>query len=197
MLYAVSQGLSLMSNMSVSILIPAIAKDSGMSESEGAYVLSAVAAGDFAGRLTSGFFFDLPAVRRQRYRPFSASMLFMAVTITLWPFITSFVVVMINAVFFGFFLGVNVAQRTTIICDLFGVDRLSSATGMSVAAMGIGVLIGPFIAGKKHFRHIMVYSGFSAKSMCSSKRFTIKRCDIASLKLIRNVKCAINIQYSG
>ena len=33
--------------------------------------------------------------------------------------------------------------------------------------------------------------------MYSSKRFTIKRCDIASLKLIRNVKCAINIQYSG
>ena len=28
--------------------------------------------------------------------------------------------------------------------------------------------------------------------MYSSKRFTIKRCDIASLKLIRNVKCAIN-----
>ena len=38
---------------------------------------------------------------------------------------------------------------------------------------------------------------YSAKSMYSSKRFTIKRCDIASLKLIRNVKCAINIQYSG
>ena len=38
---------------------------------------------------------------------------------------------------------------------------------------------------------------YSAKSMYSSKRFTIKRCDIASLKLIRNVKCANNIQYSG
>ena len=34
---------------------------------------------------------------------------------------------------------------------------------------------------------------YSAKSMYSSERFTIKRCDIASLKLIRNVKCAINI----
>ena len=34
---------------------------------------------------------------------------------------------------------------------------------------------------------------YSAKSMYSSKRFTIKRCDIASLKLIRNVKCAFNI----
>ena len=38
---------------------------------------------------------------------------------------------------------------------------------------------------------------YSAKSMYSSKRFTIKRCDIASLKLIRNVKCANSIQYSG
>ena len=33
--------------------------------------------------------------------------------------------------------------------------------------------------------------------MYSYKRFAIKRCDIALLKLIRNVKCAINIQYSG
>ena len=32
---------------------------------------------------------------------------------------------------------------------------------------------------------------YSAKSIYSSKRFTIKRCEIASLKLIRNVKCVI------
>ena len=166
-LYAASQGLSLMSNMSVSILIPAVTKDNGMSENDGAYVLSAMAAGDFAGRFTSGFFFDLSTVRRQRYRPFSASMLFMAVTIALWPFITSFVVVMVNAVFFGFFLGVSVAQRTNILCDLFGVDRLSGATVMSIAAMGVGVLIGPFIAGKKHSRHILVYSGFKITKFIS------------------------------
>ena len=147
-LYALSQALSLMSNMSVFIFTPAVAIDNGMTDSQGAYVLSAIAAGDFVGRFTSGLFFDLRAVRRQRYRPFSAYMFLMAITMLLWPFFKSFIAMIINAVFFGFFHGVTVAQRTTIICDLFGVDRLSSATGMSVASMGVGVLIGPFLAGK-------------------------------------------------
>ena len=138
--------------MSIFIFTPAVALDNGMTDSQGAYVLSEIAAGDFVGRFTSGLFFDLPAVRHHRYRPFSASKLFMAITTLFWPFITSFILVMINAVFFGLFLGVNVAQRTHILCDLFGVERLSSATGMSVATMGVGVFVGPFLAGKYYQR---------------------------------------------
>ena len=44
-----------------------------------------------------------------------------------------------------------------------------------------------------HNNNNNIFILYSAKSMYSSKRFTIKRCDIASLQLIRNVKCAINI----
>ena len=45
----------------------------------------------------------------------------------------------------------------------------------------------------KLYNNNNIFILYSAKSMYSSKRFTIKRCDIASLKLIRNVKCAINM----
>ena len=150
-LYALSQAFSIMANKSVFIFTPAVAIDNGMSESQGAYILSAIAAGDFVGRFTSGLFFDLSAVRRHRYRPFSTCMFLVTISILLWPFIKSFVAVITNAVLFGFFYGITIAQRTTIICDLFGVDRLSSATGMSVASMGVGVLIGPYLAGKFRF----------------------------------------------
>ena len=78
-LFAVPQGLSVMPYMPVHMLAPAAARHHGLSEAEAALVLSAVAGGDFVGRLTSGFFFDLPCVRRRRYRPFSAAMLVMAV----------------------------------------------------------------------------------------------------------------------
>ena len=86
-LFAVPQGLSVVSYMPVHMLAPAAARHHGLSEAEAALVLSAVAGGDFVGRLTSGFVFDLPCVRRHRYRPFSATMLVMAVGMLLWPFI--------------------------------------------------------------------------------------------------------------
>ena len=38
---------------------------------------------------------------------------------------------------------------------------------------------------------------YSAKSIYSSKRFTIKMYNIASVKLIRNVKFIINIQFKN
>ena len=170
-LYALSQAFSTMATKSVFIFTPAVAIYNGMSDSQSAYILSAIAAGDFVGRFTSGLFFDLSAVRRHRYRPFSAYMFLMTITILLWPFIKSFIAVIINAVFFGFFNGVTVAQRTTIICDLFGVDRLSSATGMSVASMGVGVLIGPYIAGKFMFflRTFWTYTNVSRRTTAIEK----------------------------
>ena len=61
-LFAVPQGLSVVSYMPVHMLAPAAARHHGLSEAEAALVLSAVAGGDFVGRLTSGFFFDLPCV---------------------------------------------------------------------------------------------------------------------------------------
>ena len=146
-LFAVPQDLSVVSYMPVHMLAPAAARHHGLSEAEAA--LSAVAGGDFVGRLTSEFFFDLPCVRRHRYRPFSAAMLVMAVGMLLWPFTVSFRAAMVNAVVFGRFLGIDIAQRTNVLCDLVGTERLSGALGMCIAAaQGVGVFVGPFVAGE-------------------------------------------------
>ena len=53
-LFAVPQGLSVVSFMPVHMLAPAAARHHGLSEAEAALVLSAVAGGDYVGRLTSG-----------------------------------------------------------------------------------------------------------------------------------------------
>ena len=147
-LFAASQGLSVMSYMPVHMLAPAAARHHGLTEAEAALVLSAVAGGDFVGRLSSGFFFDLPCVRRHRYRPFSGAMLVMAIGMLLWPFLVSFRAAMVNAAVFGLFLGIAIAQRTNVLCDLVGTERLSGALGMCIAAQGVGVFVGPFVAGE-------------------------------------------------
>ena len=147
-LFALSQAIAGMSISPVAMFAPAVGKNIGLSENQAAVVLSALSSGDLVGRLVSGFFFDLPLVRRQQHRLFSTSMLFVAFAILAWPFVTSFTVAMLNATVFGFFMGVVICQKTTMLCELLGADRLSSSLGMLVAAQGVGVLVGPFLAGE-------------------------------------------------
>ena len=66
-LYAVSQGLSVMSYLPVSTFIPAAAIEKGIDELGAAMILSSMALGDTIGRLCSGFFFDLPFIRKTRF----------------------------------------------------------------------------------------------------------------------------------
>ncbi|KAI0242901.1 Monocarboxylate transporter 12 [Lamellibrachia satsuma] len=169
-LFASSQAIFVMSYNPVSMLTPAVATHNGLSETQAAFVLSALASGDIVGRLLSGFVFDLPLVRRQRYRPFSAAMLITVVCILAWPFLVSFVAVIFNAIIFGVFGGVIIAQRTSMVCDLLGADRLSSTLGMLVAAQGVGVFVGPFIAGwcRDYFGNYKVSFIFMAVSMAVS-----------------------------
>ena len=147
-LFALSQVIATMSFSPVLMFAPAVSKNIGLSEKQAAFVLSALSSGDLVGRLVSGFFFDLPLVRRQQHRLFSASMLFTAFAILAWHFVTSFTVAMCNATVFGFFMGVVICLKTTMICDLLGEDRLSSSLGMLVFAQGVGILVGPFLSGE-------------------------------------------------
>ncbi|KAK2181983.1 hypothetical protein NP493_372g02000 [Ridgeia piscesae] len=145
-LFALSQAMFAMSFSPVFMFAPAVSKNIGLSDKQAAFVLSALSLGDFIGRLVSGFFFDLPLMRRQLHRLFSASMLFMALAILAWPFVTSFTVAIFNATVFGFFMGVVTCQKTSMLCELLGADRLSSSLGMLVSAQGVGVLVGPFLS---------------------------------------------------
>ena len=147
-MFAASQMLAVMSLVTVWMLTPAIAADNGLSAEQSAYLLSAVASGDIVGRLSSGFLFDLPSVRQERYRPYSAVMLVAAVIILVWPLITSFPTMMLVSITFGFFLGILVAQRTNLLFDLVGAERFSGALGMMIFAQGVGVLTGPSLTGQ-------------------------------------------------
>ena len=63
---------------------------------------------------------------------------------------------MVNAAVFGLFLGIAIAQRTNVLCDLVGTERLSGALGMCIAAQGVGVFVGPFVAGECY--NVILYS---------------------------------------
>ena len=147
-MYTAAQTLGVMCNVPVWMLLPAVAQDNGLSKETATLALSAIAAADIAGRSLSGFVFDLPSLRRQRYRLYSGCWLVIA-TVMLWlPFAASPTSMLITAVVFGFALGVVVAQRSNILRDLIGVERFSSALGMMIFGQGFGVFVGPFLTGE-------------------------------------------------
>ena len=148
-LFAASQTLAVTSFLPVLMLAPAVAEDGGMSQEQAASVISAIAAGDLVGHVISGVVFDLPSVRRVRYRPFSACMLVMALAIVWMPFITSIDVMLLCAVVFGFCVGIVIAHRTNILCDLLGTERISTGLGMMVCAQGVGTFVGPLLTGTR------------------------------------------------
>ena len=107
-------------------------------------------------------------------------------------------------------IGANVGPISVSICDivqlirtnLFYKDHMFLYGTVSFSATLSQVVFWKFMlrAYKSFFDNDLrlhnnnnIFILYSAKSMYSSKRFTIKRRDIASLQLIRNVKCAINI----
>ena len=128
--YQPTQTLAVLSFSLVFMLTPALAEDVGMSEEQAATVLSTTAAADLVGHVVSAFLFDIHCVRRQRYQPFSACMLIVALTIFWLPFMTSFEVMLLCTVVFGFSVGIVIAHRNNILCDLLGTDRISTAVGM-------------------------------------------------------------------
>ena len=147
-MFTAAQTLGVMCNVPMWMLLPAVAEDNGLSKETATLALSAIAAADIAGRTASGFFFDLPSLRRQRYRPYSGCMLVTAIMTLSLPFVASSTTILITAVVFGFALGVVVAQRSNILRDLIGVERFSSAFGMMIFGQGVGVFVGPFLTGE-------------------------------------------------
>jgi len=147
-MFATSQAIYVACAVPLWMLLPAVAEDNGLSKETANFALSAIATADIAGRSLSGFFFDLPSLRYQRYRPYSGCMLVVALLLLWWPFVASPAQMLINSVVFGFASGVVVAQRANILRDLIGIGRFSSAFGMLIFGQGLGVFVGPFLAGE-------------------------------------------------
>ena len=147
-MFATSQAIGVAATVPLWMLLPAVAQDNGLSKETATLALSAIAAGDIAGRSLSGFVFDLPSLRYRRYRPYSGCMLVVALLLLWWPFVASPTAMLINSVVFGFASGVVVAQRANILRDLVGIRRFSSAFAMMIFGQGLGVFVGPFLAGE-------------------------------------------------
>ena len=145
--YVISLGMCIGSFLASQILVADQAILCGISEARASILLGVIGISDAIGRVSSGFLFDWQRLRPFRYHVFNITILISAFTISGWIFVYSFEALVLLCVVYGFLFGFVTAQRIVILADIVGVEKLSSAFGLSTFFQGVGTLIYPLFAG--------------------------------------------------
>ena len=153
--YGLTMVLSCICYVSGQMFIPAIAVRNNCSTAQAALLLSILGISDTSARIASGFIFDLKMVRKYRIYCYIICLLLTGITIGAYAFATDFPSFIIVSVAHGVAAGFIVGQRSVILVDLIGVRQIPSAIGFMAFFQGIGVLVGPVMAGT--FSYICIH----------------------------------------
>ncbi|OWF34559.1 Monocarboxylate transporter 12 [Mizuhopecten yessoensis] len=140
-------GLLTLSFQSSFVFLPPLVLQKGLSESQGAFLVSITGAMETFGSVSSGFLVDLDVVRPHRLTFYNAAMVLLGVLTLAMPFLDFFVLLAFVCGVYGCVLGMCLAQKATFVVDITGIDNLVSSFGILVCFQGIGTLIGPPLAG--------------------------------------------------
>ncbi|KAK3599250.1 hypothetical protein CHS0354_012860 [Potamilus streckersoni] len=129
------------------VFLPPLIKERGMTELEAAYIVSIAGAMDAVGRILSGFILDLKNMKKYRLLIYNGIMFVVGTVSLLVPSISTFPGFALICAFYGLLIGAYVSQKSIIIIDILGVDKLTSSFGLLLWFQGVGTLIGPPISG--------------------------------------------------
>lgn len=129
------------------VFLPAFAKQIGASDFEAAYTVVISGLCDGVGRLIAGFLFDTKYIKPYRVYIYNFMMLMMGVLSFCIPSATNFVQLACMCAVYGFIVGMYVSQKSVIIVDLLGPEKLSHSFGILLLFQGIGTFIGPPFTG--------------------------------------------------
>lgn len=130
------------------VFLPPFVKQIGGSDTKAAFSIVIAGVFDGIGRLTAGFVLDLKRTRPYRYYIYNGIMFILGCISMIIPSLTSFVPLGIVCGFYGFFTGSYISQKSVIIVDLLGPEKLTFSFGIMILFQGIGMMIGPMIGGK-------------------------------------------------
>lgn len=133
---------------SVPLFIPALAIQKGVSEMNAAILMSISGVTDFISRIFMSIFLDLKHIKPYRRYFYTLISAFNVMILLICPVAVTFTEFASVSAVYGVLSGGYVSQKSVIIVDLLGVDKLSSSFGWTACFQGIGSLIGPPVAGK-------------------------------------------------
>ncbi|XP_033732414.1 monocarboxylate transporter 12-like [Pecten maximus] len=129
------------------VFIPPYAKSKGISDLHASYAVSIAGISDGIGRILSGIILDLKRVKKYRVYVYNIVMFFIGLTSFIIPNIDTFGPLSAVCGVYGLLVGTYISQKSVVIVDILGVKHLVSSFGLLICFQGIGMFIGPPIAG--------------------------------------------------
>lgn len=136
--------------------LPAYIKQIGGSDTKAAFSIIITGVMDGIGRITSGIVLDLKRVKPYRIYVYNSVMFFVGAVSFLIPNLTNYMILAIVCGIYGFLIGLYISQKSVVIVDLLGPEKLNFSFGIMILFQGIGMFTGPTIGG-------MLYIGFTFK----------------------------------
>lgn len=133
--------------MSTFVFLPPLAKVSGVSELQAAYLVSIIGVCDSVARFSSSFILDMKRMKRFRLLVYNGVMFGVGIVSMIMPSLHGFIAFAVAAGCYGALAGTYVAQKSVVVVDVLGVEKMTSSFGLLLGFQGIGSLIGPTISG--------------------------------------------------
>ncbi len=144
--FGILYGSSLLSSMGLFmpfVFLPAFARDHGASEVAAAALVGLIGGASVVGRMGLGAVADRVGV----VRLYQACYLIVGLSFALWLAADSYSLLVVFALVLGVGYGGYVALSPAVLVHLFGNHRLGSVLGALYTSGGVGVLMGPPLAG--------------------------------------------------
>ena len=125
------------------VFLPAFARDHGVSEVAAAALVGLIGGASVVGRMGLGAIADRVGV----VRLYQLCILVVGLSFALWMFAHTYSTLVIFALILGLGYGGYVALSPAVLAHFFGTHRLGSVLGALYTSGGIGVLMGPPVAG--------------------------------------------------
>ncbi|KAI7797828.1 monocarboxylate transporter 5 [Triplophysa rosa] len=125
--------------------LSARARNLGIDPMDASYIISVAGITETVAQLASGWVTDKNLVHKYHYH--KAYLILCGVVNLLSPLATSYILLMVYAVFFAIFCGGYMALLLPVLVDLVGSEKLNNSMGFSMFFVGLGCLTGPPLAG--------------------------------------------------
>lgn len=130
------------------VFLPALAKEKGISQIEGAYMVSILGICDMFSRITMSALLDLKRIKPYRLILYNVVMFVNAGVSLLLPSMTSFWHFAIVCGLYGIMSGTYISQKSVVLVDIVGVENLTDGFGLMLVFQGLGSLVGPTVGGE-------------------------------------------------
>jgi len=142
---------SLMNELTTSltfIFLPALAETRGLTKLQGAYMLSILGICDSVSRILMSTLLNLKRVKKYRLVIYNILIVMIGMVSFVVPLMQTFPQFAVLCMVYGSLSGTYVSQKSVVLVDILGVEKLSSAFGLVLMFEGLGTAIGPTLGGK-------------------------------------------------